>query len=102
MVVNDIRKEIERVAGRYAELLKKEMNIDSIYLYGSYINGDYTEDSDIDIAVIAEEFTGDIVEDTLRLMKLRRKIDNRIDPHPFKNYEDPFIEEIIDTGVKIA
>lgn len=102
MAISDIRKEIERIAGQYAELLKKEMNIDSIYLYGSYIKGDYTEDSDIDIAVFAEEFTGDIVEDTLKLMKLRRKIDNRIDPHPFKNHEDPFVEEIIDTGVKIA
>ena len=63
-------------------------------IYGSYVKGTYTSDSDIDIAVVGDDFTGDLIEDTLMLMRIRRKIDNRIEPRPFKtcdfNLSNPF------------
>jgi hypothetical protein len=50
-------------------------------------------------------FSGDPVEDTLLLMRIRRKIDNRIEPRPFKtsdfNSSNPFVREIINTGIEI-
>jgi uncharacterized protein len=99
------RKGIELIAKEYAELVKKELNVNSIYLYGSYTKGTNSVDSDIDIAVVGDEFSGDPVEDTLKLMKIRRKVDIRIEPHPFKTNDfiasNPYIQEIIDTGVKI-
>ena len=97
---------IEEVVKAFAELVMQNLNVSSIYLYGSYAKGDFTEDSDIDIAVICDDFSGDPVEDTLKLMRIRRKIDNRIEPHPFRVDEferlNPYVLEIINTGIKIV
>lgn len=102
----DVKQSIRDIANRYAELLKKEMNIKNIYLFGSYTKGNFTEDSDIDIIVISEEFSGDPVNDTLRLMKIRRKVDNRIEPHPFKvedfDESTPYVKEILKQAIKVA
>lgn len=101
---NDIET-IKSIAERFALLLKDEMNIDSVYLHGSAVNGGSTKDSDIDIAVISNDFTGDRVEDIFKLMKIRRKVDNRIEPHPFRGSEfdcsNPFVKEILTKGIKI-
>ncbi|KJS21601.1 MAG: nucleotidyltransferase [Clostridiaceae bacterium BRH_c20a] len=101
---NDIET-IKLIAKQFAELVKSQMNIKSVYLYGSVVKGANTEDSDIDIAVIGDDFTDDPIADTFKLMKIRRKIDNRIEPHPFKSSEfnktNPFVAEIITTGIKI-
>ena len=101
-----VRKEIEKIAKTYANLVKKEIKTNSVYLFGSFVKGDYKDCSDIDIAVIANDFTGDIIEDTMKLMRIRRKVDNRIEPHPFRSndftLENPFVKEILETGIKIA
>ena len=100
-----INSSIENIVKKYAELVKQELNVSSIYLYGSYAKGTYSEDSDIDIAVIGENFIGDPIEDTLQLMRIRRKVDNRIEPHPFKSSDfdltNPYVQEILRTGIKI-
>ena len=57
--------------------------------------------------VITDDIENDIFEEELNLMRLRRKIDTRIEPHlirieDYKNVETPLIQEIIDTGIKVA
>ena len=105
MVDFDTREQVNSIVMEYASNLKNHINLHSLYLYGSYAKGNYNIDSDIDIAVIADGFTGDIVEDTYMLMKLRRKIDKRIEPHPFSVHEftedNPIVKEIISTGIKV-
>jgi predicted nucleotidyltransferase len=98
-----VRSQIEHIAREYAKLISKEMKVEGVYLFGSYVEGDYSEDSDIDIAVISDEFVGDIIEDTFKLMKLRRKVDNRIEPHPIKKNDlnEPFIKEILGKSLRI-
>ncbi|MEZ0537221.1 nucleotidyltransferase domain-containing protein [Caldicellulosiruptoraceae bacterium PP1] len=75
------------------------------YLFGSYVKGTFNEDSDIDIAIVSEQFTGDIIEDTFRLMRFRRDIDLRIEPHPFTPNDfvddNPLVSEIKKYGIKI-
>ena len=99
------REQIEEIAREYGRLVKEKLNVKNIYLYGSYAKGTHTSDSDIDIAVVGDDFTGDPIEDTLLLMRMRRKIDNRIEPRPFKtcdfNSSNPLAKEIIDTGIMI-
>ena len=99
------REQVNSIVMQYATSLKEFINLHSLYLYGSYANGNFNKDSDIDIAVVADGFTGDVVEDTFMLMKIRRNIDKRIEPHPFSihefNEENPIAREIISTGVKI-
>ena len=106
MADSDNRSSVKEIAMEYGKLVMEKVDIKHIYLYGSYAKGTNSPDSDIDIAVVGDGFSGDPVEDTLMLMKIRRKIDTRIEPRPFKtsdfNLSNPFAREIINTGIKIT
>jgi predicted nucleotidyltransferase len=96
-----VEEEITAIAKKYADLVKKEMNVEAVYLFGSFVNGNHNQDSDIDIAVITDDLSGDIIEDTLKLMRIRRKIDTRIEPHPLRK-DNSFVKEVIATGRRIG
>ncbi len=103
-MVTSKNKEIIKKVKEYAELLKNKYSNLNVYLFGSQINNSADEDSDIDVAIISDSISDDIIEETFKLMKLRRKIDLRIEPHPFskKSFEEnPFSIEILKTGIKI-
>jgi len=97
--------EIKDIAYRYMEALKAKFDIKDIYLFGSTVNGAAAGDSDIDIAVISNTFTGDRVQDTFELMRLRRGIDMRLEPHPFLEADfiqaNPLAKEIMATGISL-
>ena len=97
---------IREIARRYADALQKEFDLLGLYVYGSYAKGTQRADSDIDIAVVADAFTGDTVEDTWHLMKLRRGVDIRIEPHPFLPSDfteaNPAALEVMRTGIRIV
>lgn len=82
------------------------MNYDfvKVILFGSYAKGNQNEDSDIDIAVVFNDYNN-LIDMQLELMRLRRKIDSRIEPHPFRlkdfNVSDPLVNEIIRYGHEI-
>jgi len=90
---------------RYADEVKKNCNVLQLFWFGSTAMGRAHEDSDIDIAVVAQDFSGDAVEDMLRLMKMRRNIDLRIEPHAFLpsdfHQDNPFAAEIMQHGIKM-
>jgi len=58
--------------------------VEQAILFGSYASGNPREESDIDLAIISTAFTADRFEDRRRIVPLRRKIDNRIEPMPFR------------------
>jgi predicted nucleotidyltransferase len=93
------------VGRRYAEVLRRELTLRSLYIFGSYATGKYGDDSDIDIAVVSDDLTGDMIEDTFALMRLRREIDTRIEPHPFPTSDftedNPIAREIMETGIRV-
>ncbi|MDD3271457.1 MAG: nucleotidyltransferase domain-containing protein [Syntrophomonadaceae bacterium] len=101
MASGSIGEEITAIAKKYADLVKEEMNVEAIYLFGSFVNGNHDQDSDIDIAIVTDDFSGDIIEDTLKLMRIRRKVDTRIEPHPLRK-DNPFVKEVIATGRRIG
>ncbi|MCL2446705.1 MAG: nucleotidyltransferase domain-containing protein [Oscillospiraceae bacterium] len=89
----------------YISEIKKHYKVDSIVLFGSYAHGTNHEDSDIDIAVISSDIT-DVFDDMAKLMSLTWGINTKIEPHPiktenFRKDNDPFIDEIIQTGIQI-
>ena len=91
---------------RYIEELKKhDIPVREALLFGSYVKGAIKEESDIDVAIISEAFTGDRFEDRRKIVPLRRKIDNRIEPMPFSPLSFSrggiLVDEIKRTGVKI-
>jgi predicted nucleotidyltransferase len=99
------REVAEEIARSFGKLVQKELDVKNIYLYGSYAKGNFSKDSDIDIAVIGDDFIGDPIEDTMLLMRIRRKVDYRIEPRPFRtsdfNKSNPISKEIMETGVLI-
>ena len=92
------------IAQKYADAIKANHNYIKVILFGSYAKGNYTEDSDIDIAIIFNDFNN-LIDMQLELMRLRRKIDSRIEPHPFRekdfNLSNPIVDEIIKYGQEI-
>lgn len=92
------------LAVKYANTVKSKYDFVKIILFGSYAKGTYNEDSDIDIAVILKDYNN-LIDIQVDLMRLRRKIDSRIEPHPFRekdfNITNPLVSEIIKYGQDI-
>ncbi|MCQ2748544.1 MAG: nucleotidyltransferase domain-containing protein [Clostridia bacterium] len=108
MANTDIRNEvIKQIVEKYAKLICENYNVEAIILFGSCAKGTNNEDSDIDIAIITDDFENDLLDEELVLMRLRRDIDTRIEPHlirinDYKNQATPFIKEVYETGIKVA
>ena len=108
MVERIIEREIMDIVNRYVQVILDNYNVKAIILFGSYAKGTNHKDSDIDIAIITDDIKcNDIFDEQLNLKKLRRNIDYRIEPHlievaDYDNIETPFIQEVIDTGIKVA
>ena len=106
MVKRTIDSRIMESIKKYIEKISQYYKIEAIILFGSYAKGTENEDSDIDIAIISSDFS-DIIEDGAKLIGLTWKIDTRIEPHPIttEDYEkvaNPFVKEVVDTGIKVA
>jgi predicted nucleotidyltransferase len=97
---------IMSIVKRYIEELRKhDIPVREALLFGSYVKGTIKEESDIDVALISDVFTGDRFEDRRKIVPLRRTIDNRIEPTPFSPMifarGGILVHEIKRTGVKV-
>jgi len=94
------KKTVIDTVERYADLVKKELSPASIVLYGSHINGSPHEDSDIDVAVIFNGFTGDWLKTSARLWGLTREVSFDIEPILLDATEDKsgFVKHVLKTG----
>ncbi|MDX9909516.1 MAG: nucleotidyltransferase domain-containing protein [Mariniphaga sp.] len=88
----------------YLMLIPNDFGVKKVYLFGSFAKGDEREESDIDVAIILNNMT-DFFSTQRELMRLRRKVDLRIEPHPINekdfNILNPFAFEIQQTGIEI-
>lgn len=93
-----------KIANLYIETIRHKYVILQAFLFGSFAKGTNHDDSDIDVAVVINN-TSDIIDAQIEMMKLRRKVDLRIEPHPFFisdfNQNDPLVNEILKHGIKI-
>jgi len=89
---------------RYKLLLKDYFDLEKVYLYGSYAKEINREDSDIDVAIVVSQLPEDFFSLNPLLWKLRRMIDDRIEPIIIDKNNDQlgFLDEIIRTGIEIA
>jgi predicted nucleotidyltransferase len=75
------------------------------YIFGSYSKGFKNRLSDIDVAIVSSDLSGDRFNERIRLMKIAYDIDSRIEPVPFTSdtfvEEDPLVWEILKTGVLV-
>lgn len=96
-----------KIAKQYIkELQKNKIVVLRAYLYGSFAKGTSHRDSDIDIVVVSSDFRKTRFEESLRLAKLRYKIDLRISPlayHPKDFIKDNLIpHEAMTNGIRVA
>ncbi len=101
-----VRKNIKDLVKKYKSLVSSSgIKVRAVYLYGSYARNTETIDSDIDVAIISDDFSGNRFEDGLRVARLRAKVDLNIEPVTFRPQdfieEYPLAAEIKRHGIKI-
>ncbi len=60
---------------------KDKFDLSKAYLFGSYARNNQHEESDIDLALVIRNLSDPFLVQ-VELLKLRRKFDLRIEPHP--------------------
>jgi len=93
-----------RIAEKYVDSICLKYNVIRAILFGSFAKGTFHDDSDIDFSILIKD-VDDIIDAQIDLMKMRRGIDSRIEPHPFIfadfNRANPVVNEILKSGVEI-
>jgi len=97
---------IKTLKALFLELEKDRIiKIKSAYLFGSVVKGKNTKNSDIDLAIISDSFTGCRYDDSVKLNPYILKINTSLEVHPFTTKEfktdNPFAKEIMETGQRI-
>ena len=99
---------IEKVYSFVQTVKKSGIQLKLVVLYGSFSRNEQHEDSDIDVALVADKFTGNGFKDFDIFGKtLIQKQFSIIQPRTYKtcNFtpdKDPFVEEILRTGIEIV
>ena len=101
----DRKDNLNKVITSFLDEIQKIISIDNAYLYGSFAKGTSNKWSDIDIAIVSSDFSDDLYDDRLALMRLAATIDDRIEPRPFRrnlfNRNDPLADEIQKNGIRL-
>jgi len=97
---------INKVKSFAEELKKAGIRLQKVILYGSYSQNRQHQWSDIDVALVADEFTGNGFEDTKYFARINNKkpyiiIEAKTYPSSYYLESDPFIDEIKRTGIEI-
>ncbi len=100
-------RKIETAVKSYLDQLEKiGVHVQQAILFGSYAVGKYDEWSDIDLAIVSKDFTGNRFEDKNKIRKITLQVNSDISPLPFRpedfNDSDYFVKEILETGIKIV
>lgn len=99
-----VKKSIVETAVRYIRQIPGDLDVKKAYLFGSCAKGQETEGSDIDIAVVLGNM-GDFFSTQMELMRARRTVDLRIEPHPIEESDftimNPFANEIQESGIEL-
>ncbi|OGU16249.1 MAG: nucleotidyltransferase [Ignavibacteria bacterium GWB2_35_12] len=87
------------------ELNKNNIKVRKAILFGSYAKGNYNEWSDIDLAIVSDDFEGLRYNDLDKIRKFNAVTNWEISPLPYNSetfdINDIFIKEIIETGIPI-
>jgi predicted nucleotidyltransferase len=100
------REDINNIVSRFIALVSVEFPVKGVYLFGSYAKGTAHDNSDIDIAIVSDKFEGRRFWDREKLGKYVIKSSFDLEVHPYKTEDftedDPFVKEILQTGLKLA
>ncbi|HDP99632.1 MAG TPA: nucleotidyltransferase domain-containing protein [bacterium] len=89
-----------------AALQENNIPVKRAILFGSYAHGNYNEWSDIDLAVVSDFFIGDRFDDKKKIRPITLSISYDLEILPYNTQDftedDPFVKEIIKTGIEIV
>ncbi len=93
-----------------ARLLLKLLNENGIsvagaFLFGSFARNEDVEGSDIDLALVSDDFSGIRYYDIRRIAPFIGLVDDRLEIHTFSTRdraESLFLNEIMTTGIQVA
>jgi predicted nucleotidyltransferase len=103
----EIPDRVQKIIERYIRALNEsKIPIKQAFLFGSYAKGAYHEYSDIDIALVSSIFEGNRFADRNKIRKINISVSSDLEVLPYRpqdfTSEDPFVREILETGVEIA
>jgi len=99
------QSDLNKIIKRFIELISPEFPLRSVYLFGSYAKGNPREYSDIDLAIVSDNFEGSRFFDKQKLNKYILITSIDLEAHPFKTEDftedNPFVKEILETGIRV-
>ncbi|MGD8779200.1 MAG: nucleotidyltransferase domain-containing protein [Ignavibacteria bacterium] len=99
------QKTVIEIVKKYITYLKaNKYDVQKAYLFGSYAKGNSNENSDIDLALVLNDLSNSFLTQ-VELMKISRKFDTRIEPHPFDESDfniNPFAKKILNEGIRLV
>jgi predicted nucleotidyltransferase len=97
------KSEVISIVSKYKMLVSKHFDVENMILFGSYAKGNQNEDSDIDVAIVVNSMDLDFFTYAPLLWKLRREVDDRIEPILIEKNNDQsgFLQELMQTGLII-
>ncbi len=96
-------KEINKKLIELTNEAKNIFKFENVYLFGSYSNNTFNNESDIDVAFIVDNIYKNHWELSAKLFELADNIDNRIEPLILSGKNDPsgFVNRILKDGIRI-
>jgi uncharacterized protein len=103
----EIPVRVKKIINTYLDALQKNhIPVNRMILFGSYAHGNYKEWSDIDIALVSDIFEGKRFEDRGKIRRINLFVSSDLEVLPYRpedfTPDDPFVKEIMETGVKIV
>lgn len=103
----DVPDHIRRIIGRYLTSLRDHgFQIQDAILFGSYASGRANQWSDIDLALVSNEFEGVRFRDKNRIRKITISVSTDLEVLPFNPRDftpnNPLVKEILDTGIRVV
>ena len=97
---------VELVYKLIEESKKFNINISKVILFGSQIKGTAHEWSDIDLAVVSDDFQGIRFYDNQKIMRAKLNTSYDLEIHPYRpedfTEDNPFVQEILSHGIRIV
>ncbi len=95
-----------KMARDYVQMCKAQnINFNHVFVFGSAIRNMASENSDVDVLLVSDQFSENTLNNWKMLAPISAKLFD-IDPHPYPTSSfikgDPFVTEVLRTGVEIS
>lgn len=98
-----VEEKVLTAAKEYADAVRERMDVRDIFLYGSYARGEAKKGSDIDIAVVTDQISGDYLDTMASLWRLTNNVNENIEPVLLLTSDDEsgFLDTVRRTGIAV-